>query len=64
MKPHPANPRSLAEYLECSEGTASEFLDDMRSDPSLYYVDHVALARHKAALPLSDFAWRQACLTA
>jgi len=63
MKPHQISPYKLAVILDGAVDP-QEFVEDMRAFPELYLPDHVAICREKGLLPLSEQAWRHACLRA
>lgn len=64
MKPHPLGPKQLAHFFTAQSGlelSVQDWIDDMKSFPSLYYADHVDLSRQGGLLPLSGVAWQRAC---
>lgn len=67
MKPHPHDPRRLADAMrerELEELSTAEVLADIRANPEIYFSDHLDACRRDGVLPLSELAWRRACLAA
>lgn len=66
MKSHPYGPSVLAESLgeqELADLPVAALLADMRAFPGLYYPEHLDACQNGGMLPLSEVAWRRACLT-
>ena len=66
MRTHSVGPNRLAALLAADDPTphyVEDLLADIRSDPDLYYPDHVAACRMRRMLPLSPQAWRSMCLS-
>jgi hypothetical protein len=61
MRSHPCDPQHVAAVLD-EDLPAAEALADMKEHPDLYYPDHVWFSEAHKTLPLSEQAWRRACL--
>jgi len=63
MKTHPCGPQHVAAQLD-PDLQPQDALDDIREHPDLYYPDHLQMSEQSQTLPLSEQAWRRACLAA